>query len=145
MRDPLKGHAALRVGRWSTTDTFYFITICLKPVQVGLNTDELFDNSVGTLKALEGDSCKAVHGVVHMPDHIHLLIELNTETSLHDFVRLYKSRMTPVLGKTDLRWQKGYHDRRLRSNDSVGSVLRYMLMNPYGKGLLGAIHVWPFW
>ena len=80
-----------------------------------------------------------------MPDPIHILIELNSETKLQDVMRLYKGRMSPTLRKHQLNWEDGYHDRRLRPNDSVGSVLRYMLLNPYRKGLLDANDLWAFW
>jgi putative transposase len=145
MRDPSKGLAALRKGRWSTQDTYYFITICLTKGQRGLNSNEVFNSTLHILTSAETGLCKTVHAFVHMPDHIHLLIELNTETSLQDFVRLYKGRMSPTLRSHGLSWQKGYFDRRLRANDSVGSVLRYMLMNPYRKNLLTEKDEWPYW
>ncbi len=107
MRDPLKGHAALRKGRWSAQDTLYFITVCLKPKQVGLDSNELFDTGTKILTALESNSCKAVHALVHMPDHIHLLVELGHETSLQDLVRLYKGRMSPELRKFGLKLAEG--------------------------------------
>ncbi|MDA0347677.1 MAG: transposase [Verrucomicrobia bacterium] len=144
MRDPSKGHAALRKGRWSAQDTMYFLTICLRTGQSGLDSKELFESSLTHLKTLEKDKCRAVHGIVHMPDHVHLLVELNTETNLQDLVRLYKGRMTPELRKNELKWENGYFDRRLRPEDSVGSVLRYMLMNPYRKGLITTDSEWPY-
>ena len=136
MRDPSKGHAALRKGRWSARDTLYFITICLKNGQSGLDSLELFEKTLTVLKTLENDSLKTLHGIVQMPDHIHMLIESNSRSNLPDLVRLYKGRMTPALRNHSLGWQSGYFDRRLRPNDSVGAVLRYMLMNPYRKKIL---------
>ena len=53
--------------------------------------------------------------------------------------------MSPTLRKHQLNWEDGYFDRRLRPNDSVGSVLRYMLLNPYRKHLQSADREWPFW
>ena len=144
MRDPSKGHAALRKGRWSAPDTIYFLTICLKTGQSGLDSKSLFDSSLAHLKTLENDKCRAIHGIVHMPDHVHLLVELNTETKLQELVRLYKGRMTPSLRKNQLNWESGYFDRRLRPKDSVGTVLRYMLMNPYRQNLLKPDSEWPY-
>lgn len=144
MRDPSKGHAALRKGRWSAHDTMYFLTICLRTGQLGLDSKKLFETSLKILKTLEEDSCKALHGIVHMPDHVHMLVELNTETNLQAIVRLYKGRMTPGLRKCELSWESGYFDRRLRPEDSVGAVLRYMLMNPYRKSLITTDSEWPY-
>lgn len=145
MRDPSKGHSALRKGRWSTQDTLYFITICLRSEQAGLDSVELFESSMKILNALECESCKALHGIVHMPNHIHLLVELNNTVSLQELVRLYKGRMTPEMRKHRLNWQNSYHDRRLRPEDSAGAILRYMLMNPYRKGLSCNDEDWPYW
>ncbi len=144
MRDPSKGHAALRKGRWSAPNTLYFLTICLNTGQSGLDSNGLFEASLTHLKMLEKEKCRAIHGIVHMPDHVHLLVELNTETNLQDLVRLYKGRMTPGLRKNKLNWESGYFDRRLRPEDSVGSVLRYMLMNPFRKGLIIPDNEWPY-
>ena len=145
MRDPFKGHAALRKGRWSAQDTLYFITICLIPGQTGLDSHGQFESSLKILKALEEDTCNEVHALVHMPNHIHVLIELGNQTQLAEVIRLYKGRMSPRLRTHQLSWQGGYHDRRLRPNDSVGSVLRYMILNPYRKELLEAHEEWPYW
>ena len=87
MRDPSKGHAALRKDRWSAQDTMYFLTCCLRSGQSGLDSKDPFQSSISILKSLESKSLKTVHGIVHMPDHIHILIELNTETKLQDVMR----------------------------------------------------------
>jgi putative transposase len=145
MRDPSKGHAALRKRRWSARDTMYFLTICLRSGQTGLDTKELFETSLTILRTLEKDSIKTLQCLVHMPDHIHILIESNSDSNLPDIVRLYKGRMTPYMRKSGLNWEAGYFDRRLRAEDSVGAVMRYMLMNPYRKHLINDKCGWPFW
>jgi putative transposase len=144
MRDPAKGHAALRKGRWSALNSTYFLTICLRKGQSGLDSKELFEASLTILKSLENGICKVIHGIVHMPDHIHLLIQLSAENELSHVVRLHKGRMTPNLRIRGLNWQGGYYDRRIRPQDSIGRVLRYMLLNPYRKNLITALEEWPF-
>ena len=94
---------------------------------------------------MENVSFKEVHGLALMPDHLHFLVELGAQRKLQDIVRLFKGRMTPVLRPVGLHWQQGFYDRRLRQNDSIGTVLRYMKLNPYRKLLLPMEEVWPFW
>jgi len=80
-----------------------------------------------------------------MPDHLHLLIRLLDKTKLEDFAKSFKGRLSPVLRNLGINWQKGYYDRLIRDQDPVDVVVRYMLMNPYRKGLLRTDEKWPYW
>ena len=145
MKNPFKGHAALRKGRISAAGLFYFVTICLVKNGNGLDSTDLFEVSLATLLEKEEDGKIELVAVVHMPDHLHLLFRLESDLSLGDFIRLYKGKMTPLLRRNGLKWQRGYYDRWLREPDPIGVVLRYMLMNPYRKNLLAGNETWPFW
>ena len=84
--------------------------------------------------------------LIVMPDHLHSLVRLRQDTQLSDALRLFKGRMSPHLRQLNLRWQKGCFDHRLRDTEELAPVLRYMLMNPYRRGLLDtAEKLWPFW
>jgi len=46
----------------------------------------------------------------------------------------------------DLRWQGNFYEHRLRADDSVESVLRYLHLNPYRENLVLITETWPwFW
>lgn len=125
-------------------DCVYFLTPCLENGQRGLDNPALFDASVKLLQGIEKTASIEMLALVHMPGHLHLLIRLSQESSLPNLVRIFKGRMSPTLRKSNLRWQRSYHDRRLRKSDPIDVVLRYMLMNPYRKGLLDPRNDWPY-
>jgi|TARA_B110000037_G_C16903874_1_gene417314 putative transposase len=145
MRDPAKGLSSLRKGRRSGCDCVYFLTICLKQGSFDLDTSFALDACLKVLKDPENVGVAETHGFVLMPDHAHLLISLQNGNQLQDMVRVFKGRMSPVLRKLGLGWQRGYYDRLLRESDSVGIVLRYMQMNPYRKSLVKTDEHWPYW
>ena len=75
-----------------------------------------------------------------MPDHVHLLLEGVTEDAdLRRSVKMAKQRSAHVLraelGLTRV-WQEGYHDWVLRSEQQTEDVIRYLLDNPVGAGLV---------
>jgi putative transposase len=82
-----------------------------------------------------------------MPDHIHALLEAQSERS--DF-QVFVKRFKQTTGfayrqKTKERlWQVGYHERILRNDEASPSVVRYILENPVRAGLAKAIGEYPF-
>ena len=78
-----------------------------------------------------------------MPDHVHLLAEINSATGLADAVRLFKGRLTPFLRNADLRWQPAYFDHRLRPDEDRLPIFIYIYLNPYRAKLLTSDQVWP--
>jgi len=130
----------LRRGRSSLAGATYFLTICLEKGQRGLDAISIYSESKAALAQLNHEIGLICHGLVH------LLIEMNGIASdLSSLVRLFKGRLSPALRKQRLSWQRGYFDRRLRDFDSKAVVLRYMLMNPYRKGLIEVEEEWPYW
>nr|GFC93156.1 hypothetical protein [Tanacetum cinerariifolium] len=75
---------------------------------------------------------------VVMPDHFHWLIELHDST-LSTLMRRAKSRgahsINRALGRQCQVWQKGFHDRALRSEEDIKAVARYIVANPLRAGL----------
>ena len=67
-----------------------------------------------------------------MPDHLHLVTQgLSANADLRRFVADFKQRSGfehRRLVRTVL-WQEGYHDRVLRSEDSVQRTVAYVLNN----------------
>ena len=82
-----------------------------------------------------------------MPDHIHALLEAQSERS--DF-QVFVKRFKQTTGfayrqKTKERlWQAGYHERILRNDEASPAVVRYILENPVRAGLTKAIGEYPF-
>ncbi|MFT3869525.1 MAG: hypothetical protein QM715_13810 [Nibricoccus sp.] len=54
-RTPGKGHEALRRGRWSNSDSEYFLTLCTNQRQAGLTAPSLLAVVLGQLYKLEAE------------------------------------------------------------------------------------------
>ena len=69
-----------------------------------------------------------------MPDHWHGLIELNETGTLSRTVQKLKSNTArrirlenPWIG---IVWEKGFHDRAIRSDENLLKLARYVVCNP---------------
>lgn len=83
----------------------------------------------------------AVLGYCLMPDHMHLLLRVDGETGIVDFVRIYKSATTRrwwQSGASGQLWQRSFHDHLLRDREEETEYLTYILMNPVRAGLADA-------
>jgi putative transposase len=81
----------------------------------------------------------AVLAYCFMPDHVHLLIAGDSETSCATgFVNLAKQTSGYWFRREHgMRlWQRTSWDRVLRSDDDAWSVIRYLLANPVRAGLV---------
>ena len=86
---------------------------------------------------------------VIMPDHLHWLLQLNRGWPLEKIIKTVKSRSALRINKRVSRsgslWQKGYHDRALRTHDSVRTAARYVVANPLRAGLVRRVGDYPHW
>ena len=80
---------------------------------------------------------------VVMPDHLHWLLQLGELSSLSETVRLYKARISLLLGRGI--WQDGFHDHAVRAEENLADVARYMVANPLRAGLCDKIGNYPYW
>ena len=138
----------LRKGRISEENRVYLITV------VTHNRQRLFMDWPGArpvihaLRAADLEAHTSTHAWVLMPDHLHWLCSLRHK-SLGSVVGRMKSRSTVVFNKnregTGPLWQKGYHDRALRNEDSVLQAARYVVANPLRAGLVASLAQYPLW
>ena len=86
---------------------------------------------------------------VLMPDHAHLLCQLGRHGELAVLVRRLKSHAArdanAAIGREGPVWQRGFHDRALRSEDDVTQVGRYIVANPVRAGLVERVELYPWW
>ncbi len=145
MKNPAKGQVSLRKRQEIGQGGRYFLTMCLEEGKTGLDTPKVFNASLQLGREIEASAAIQFYAIVIMPDHLHLLIRLLDKTKLEDFAKSFKGRLSPVLRNLGIRWQRGYFGRLIRDQDSVDVVVRYMLMNPYRKGLIDSSDKWPYW
>jgi len=139
------GYSALRKGRINLKEAFYFLTITLqRPLpkdSAGLAAPALQAELITRAKSI--DEWQLLSMVV-MPDHLHLMVRLQTE-KVAGPVRLLKGGFVPLLRIHRLNWQPGFYDHRLRPEDKVSGVVRYMWLNPYRAGIRTVNESWDGW
>ena len=80
---------------------------------------------------------------VVMPDHLHWLFQLGNTDSLSQCVQRLKSLSAKAL-YPDL-WQKGFHDRAVRTEEDLPAIGRYIVSNPVRAGLVSRVGAYPHW
>jgi REP element-mobilizing transposase RayT len=84
-----------------------------------------------------------------MPDHLHALIELTSDTSLPQLMGYLKgSSARCVHARCGLRgrlWQPGFHDHALRREEDRVAIARYIVANPLRSGLVSRVGDYPHW
>ncbi len=145
MNIPRHGHSSLRRFRVSVDEASYFVTLCLRKGESGLASPCLYEHLCNISRQMETDSVWQLRAWTVMPDHLHLIFRRTSDLSFAEILRLFKGRSSVALRASGLHWQKGgVFERRLRADDPVTSVFRYVFMNPYRNGLVSTDEVWPF-
>jgi REP element-mobilizing transposase RayT len=142
--DPSKGYRALRHGRFSKSGDEYFITFCTEQRQSGLTTEPIAGVIVTEIKQMETEAIWSLRCAVLMPDHIHLLIQLGNVLPLGKSIARLKSKSSIHLKTQKLRWQKGYYEHTMRTQEDRLPVFLYMYLNPYKANLLPVDCIWPW-
>jgi REP element-mobilizing transposase RayT len=125
--------------------TDYFITCCLQRPDTGLTNVSLAPRIQARLLELETSGHWHVRTSVLMPDHLHLLVTLDSKSSLPEVIRLFKGALTPALRKRGLRWQQNFYDHHLRPSDELLPTFLYIFLNPYRAGLIQTDQKWPWY
>lgn len=83
-----------------------------------------------------------VHNYVVMPDHVHLIIEINRARvkveavkikSLSGLIGALKTTSSKLIhnsGYSDFAWQRSFHDSIIRNLNSYYNISRYIDLNP---------------
>jgi len=85
---------------------------------------------------------------VLMPDHLHVLAQCNGSESISLSMGRAKALMSAAVhrsGEPARLWQPGFHDRALRTEESVREAARYLVANPIRAGLAARVGDYPFW
>jgi REP element-mobilizing transposase RayT len=82
-----------------------------------------------------------VHLFLAMPDHLHALVAFPSDQSMEKVLRDWKRF---VAKRTDIIWQDGFFDRRLRQEESLVQKTDYIRMNPVRAGLVATPGEWKY-
>lgn len=143
------GHRVLRRGRVSLAGQVYLVTFTT------LGRQPLFLNPEAARIASSVLAGPRVFGRsrllawVLMPDHWHGLVELGDEEDLATLIGRMKTNSArgvrkelPMVGRI---WARAFHDRALRSDESVRTAARYIVLNPVRAGLVASPRNYPYW
>jgi putative transposase len=131
------------IPSWVQDGSVYFITI--NAVQRHINQlakpviAEAIKDSIQVYKDAHKWHPKLV---VIMPDHLHMLVSLNTA---HSSIRQIISPWKSYLKRSQLiEWQEGFFEHRIRDRVSLEEKEQYLRMNPVRAGLVEDPEEWPY-
>ena len=82
-----------------------------------------------------------VDAYVLMPDHVHLIVSMApAAVALGEWVKAFKS----MVAHREFKWQSGFFDHVLRSDESTWEKWEYIRMNPVRAGLAEKPENWPY-
>lgn len=121
----------------------YFLTLCTRDRRLGLNQPAVADAIREQLQAFVTDGSLELRAWVVMPDHLHLFFRVTGRLEVGQIVGRLKAKTRPTLSATALGWQGNFYEHRLRADDKVEDVLRYLFLNPYRAKLLRPTETYP--
>ena len=146
---PRSGYAALRKGSISLEGNIYLVTFATSR-RIRLFDDPEFARvaSHAICDARLWQSAKLLTWVL-MPDHWHGLVELGATGTLPATVQKLKSntarRIRLENPKVGVVWEKGFHDRAVRADESVLHLARYIVLNPIRAKVVRRVSDYPYW
>ena len=81
-----------------------------------------------------------------MPEHVHWLFELHSDTLSRVVQRLKSQSARGINASCGMRgalWQPGFYDRQVRRHEDLVVQARYILENPVRRGLTERIGEYP--
>jgi REP element-mobilizing transposase RayT len=147
MKTP-RGSHKLRSGRVSIGNQAYFITTAVRgraPLFIQPATASIVSNA---LKWFEQSERIALKTAVLMPDHLHFVAGLKTDTLpklMHSLKSYTAKQVNALLNRQGSLWQDQYHEHAIRKDENLNEVVLYMLHNPVRAGLVEDFHDYPFW
>ena len=143
------GHRALRQGRSVLAGQVYLLTFTTwRRVPHFARFDLACAASRAFARAFDCSRSRVLAWVL-MPDHAHILLQLDETESPSLVVARIKSNASRELARhhpwRQRRWAPGFHDHALRREQSVLHAARYLVMNPVRAGLVAKVGDYPFW
>ena len=147
MRPP-KGTHQLRSGRVSIQNQAYFITTATHERSAFFIDPRVAAAVLDALKWLDHKGKITLDAAVLMPDHLHFVAELRTDSLpklMHSLKSYTAKQVNALLNRQGSLWQDQYHEHAVRMDEDLNEVVLYMLHNPVRAGLVDDFHDYPFW
>jgi putative transposase len=117
----------------------YFLTFCTFDRRRVFSCAEVVEPLRWQIQRVAAEQSFAVPAYCFMPDHLHLLVEGQQETS---DARRFITRTKQTTGhwyastRRERLWQRYSYDRVLRRSEDTIAVVRYIAANPVRAGLV---------
>ena len=89
-----------------------------------------------------------VHDFVVMPDHVHLLITVDSSMTIEKAMQFIKGgfsyRLKKEFGYAAEVWQRGFSEIRIKDRESYQRHRDYIAQNPVSAGLVDSPEKYPF-
>ena len=139
----------LRRGRVSEIGRIYLITA------VTLDRVPLFEDlalartTIAHLRHADAHGRSKTLAWVLMPDHLHWLVQL-ADGELSRLVAGFKAGSASSINRIlqtpgQRRWQMGFHDHALRTEEDLAAIARYVIANPLRAGIVTSVRAYPHW
>lgn len=144
----LKGSHLLRKGRVCIQGQAYVLTTVVKARKPVFFQPGPARIVLQSLEWLEKEKMIDLEAAVVMPDHLHFVAWLQSDTlsRIMQSLKGYTARMiNSLIGQKGSFWQTQYHDHAIRKDEVLERVVMYCLTNPVRAGLVDDFHEYPFW
>jgi putative transposase len=112
----------------------WFVTICTtRPKRNTLCFPERSKQLISSFAQYHRKGTCFVEVMVLMPDHLHVIMNVPSKTTLSEVIRSWKRWSAKELR---IEWQRGFFEHRLRSYPSAIQKFKYILNNPVSEGFV---------
>jgi len=120
----------------------WFVTICTtRPKRNTLCFPERSKQLISSFAQYHRKGTCFVEVMVLMPDHLHVIMNVLSKTTLSEVIRSWKRWSAKELR---IEWQRGFFEHRLRSYASANQKFKYILNNPVRAGFVKSPDDWPY-
>ncbi len=103
---------------------------------------------IEVLRSLVAERKFKLHDFVIMPDHVHLLLTVDAETTIEKAMQLIKGRFSfrlkKELGMLGEVWQRGFSEVQVMNGESFDQHRAYIAGNPVKAGLVDTPEDYPY-
>jgi REP element-mobilizing transposase RayT len=121
-------------------------TVCLNEPRPLFTTNSIVDVFVDCLRR-SYTKCE-VNGVYcFMPEHVHTVVTgMSDDSDVLRSAEAFKQYSGWWLKqyRPDIKWQKSFYDRIVRSDKQLAALVRYTVNNPVRRGLVSDWRLYPF-
>jgi putative transposase len=132
----------------TTPDASYFVTTKCWEGRSVFQVTETAEILLSTLFHYRDSGAYLLHEFVIMPDHLHLMLTPDFQTSLEKAVQLIKGgsshRIHKARGGRMEIWQVGFHDWTIRDLGDWNAKANYIRRNPVKARLCERVEDWPY-